>query len=160
MFINTLVGGLDSWLFSSSNFLTPLLKPPKLFEPPQTSEKNWPPPPIARCVISMSFLNTNLYGLHHRCTGNRCRCTLFSTFGSFLKKWIFLKFCVLMHPWVLIVAMTFKNPKISVKWPEGFLGTQWFVFRAFYYFRFRFFFPVTFSNCLTIGYASFDAKKK
>ena len=33
------------------------------------------------------------------------------------------------------------------------------VFRAVYYFHFRFFTDI-FSNCLTIGYASFDAKKK
>ena len=41
----------------------------------------------------------------------------------------------------------------------GFLGTQDFFFAHFTTFASAFF-TVIFSNCLTIGYASFDAKKK
>ena len=69
VFINTLVGG--GWAienFCRQTFLTPLRKPPKLFEPPINECKNFFDPPIATCIISVSFLNTNLFGMHHRCT--------------------------------------------------------------------------------------------
>ena len=69
VFINTLVGGWAIENFCRQTFLTPLRKPPKLFEPPSTSVKTFlTPPTIATCIISVSFLNTNLFGMHHMCT--------------------------------------------------------------------------------------------
>ena len=47
---------------------------------------------------------------------------------------------------------------LTLKWPRGFLGTQDLFFAHFTTFASAFF-TVIFSNCLTIGYASFDAKK-
>ena len=71
VFINTLVGGWAIENFCRQTFLTPLPKPPELFEPPSTSVKTFlTPPPIARCIIPVSFLNTNLFVMHYRCTGN------------------------------------------------------------------------------------------
>ena len=46
---------------------------------------------------------------------------------------------------------------LTLKWPRGVPRDPTFVFCAFYYFRLRFL-TVIFSYCLTIGYASFDAK--
>ena len=55
-------------------FVVKLFGPPfasrqNFFNPPSWKCKNFfDPPPIATCIISVSFLNTNLFGMHHRCT--------------------------------------------------------------------------------------------
>ena len=63
---------------------------------------------------------------------------------------------IMLALYIYVVAVT-----LTLKWPTvgGFLGTEDFFFRAFYYFRLRFF-DRYFFNCLTIGYASFDVKEK
>ena len=69
VFINTLVGG-----WAIENFCQTFLTPPpfasrqNFLNPPQQVLKTFWPPPIATCIISVSFLNTNLFGMHHRCT--------------------------------------------------------------------------------------------
>ena len=52
-----------------------------------------------------------------------------------------------------------KAQVLTLKWPRGgFLGTQDLFFVHFTTFASAFF-TVIFSNCLSFGYASFDAKK-
>ena len=67
VFINTLVGGAGQLkIFVVKLFWPPLRKPPKLFETPLNKCKNFFDPPIATCMISLSFLNSNLFGIYHR----------------------------------------------------------------------------------------------
>ena len=70
VFINTLGGGGAGQLkiFVVKLFWPPVRKPPKLSEPPLNKCKNFFDPTIATCIISVSFLYTNLFGMHHRCT--------------------------------------------------------------------------------------------
>ena len=68
-------------------------------------------------------------------------------------KWVPLKICNENSAWPTCM------PILTLKWPRGggFLGTQDLFFAHFTTFA-SVFFTVIFSNCLTIGYASFDAK--
>ena len=70
-------------------------------------------------------------------------------------------FCLRLITWRLksaLTAIALRQTVLTLKWPGGFLGTQDLFFAHFTTFASAFF-TVIFSNCLTIGYASFDAKK-
>ena len=55
-------------IFVVKLFWPPFASRQNFLNPPSTSVKTFLTPPIATCIISVSFLNTNLFGMHHRCT--------------------------------------------------------------------------------------------